>query len=309
MTATERVTPWDPAARHRFVTSDGTALHINETGPASDITVVFAHGWTLDHTSWDRVVDAIGQQVRVVRYDHRGHGGSASSPAGTATIAQVSDDLAELIADRIPTGPIVLVGHSMGGMAAMALAERHPTLFAERIAAVGLVATSCGGLSDVTFGLPRLLAGRAAAIERRLNRRVARRQVLLGKPKAAVPALRWLLFGSGSRKADVLATAMQVGRCHPASAVGFRASLNDHERREALAAMREMPVVIMAGGSDRLTTLPHARVIADELPTAELVIYPGAGHMLPYERATDIAAHVDRLIKKVDNADLSDRSA
>jgi pimeloyl-ACP methyl ester carboxylesterase len=300
MTVTERVTPWDPAARHRFVTSDGTALHVRDTGPADGVTLVLSHGWTLDHTSWDRVVEALGQQVRIVRYDHRGHGGSAPAPDGTATIARIADDLAELIADRIPTGPIVLVGHSMGGMTAMALAERHPELFAERIAAVGLVATSTGDLATPTFGLPPWLAGRAAAIEGSLNRRVARRQVLLGRPKAALPGLRWLLFGSRPRTADVLATATQVGRCHPASAVGFRASLSEHERRAALAAMRELPVVVLAGGVDRLTALPHARVIADELPGADLVIYPGAGHMLPYERDTEVAAHVADLVRTID---------
>jgi pimeloyl-ACP methyl ester carboxylesterase len=299
MTVTERVTPWDPAARHRFVTSDGTALYVQDTGPTGGVTLVLAHGWTLDHTSWDRVVDALGEDIRIVRYDHRGHGGSAPAPDGTATIAQVADDLAELIADRIPDGPIVLVGHSMGGMAAMALAERHPTLFAGRIAAVGLVATSSGGLSDLTFGLPPWLARRAAAIEQRINRRVARRQVLLAKPKAARPGLRWLLFGSKPRNSEILATAIQVGRCHPGSAVGFRGSLNEHERREALKAMRDLPVVVLAGGADRLTSLPHARVIADELPQADLVIYPGAGHMLPYERATDVAARIEELITKV----------
>jgi pimeloyl-ACP methyl ester carboxylesterase len=302
MSVVERVTPWDPAARHRFVTSDGTALHLNDTGPADvPVTLVLSHGWTLDHTSWDRVVTALGRETRIIRYDHRGHGGSGKSPNGTATIEQAADDLAELIADRVPTGPIVLVGHSMGGMTAMALAERHPALFADRIAAVGLVATSSGGLSGVTLGLPKWLAPRVAAAERRINRRLAKadRPTLMSKPKAARPGLRWLLFGSRSRKEDVLATAAQIGRCHPASMVGFRASLNEHERREALAALSELPVVVMVGGSDRLTPLPHARAIADELPSARLAIYPDAGHMLPYERDTEVAAHIADLISRV----------
>jgi pimeloyl-ACP methyl ester carboxylesterase len=299
-----RSTPWDPAAPHRFVTSDGTALHVRDTGPvegSDPVTLVFAHGWTLDHTSWDRVVDALPPAVRVVRYDHRGHGGSAPAPSGTATIAQVADDLAELITSRVPVGRVVLVGHSMGGMAAMALAERHPELFAERIAAVALVATSSGGLSELTLGLPKWLATAVTRIERRLNRRLATldRPTLMNRPGAARPGLRWLLFGSTARKADVLSTAAQVGRCHPASMVGFRGSLEGHERRAALASMRDLPVTLMAGGVDRLTALSHARVIARELPRAEFVIYPKAGHMLPYERDTDVAAHIASLVAKV----------
>ena len=80
--------------------------------------------------------------------------------------------------------------------------------------------------------------------------------------------------------------------------VGFRESLNVHERRSALAALRGLPVTIMAGGADRLTPLPHARAIADELPAAQLAIYPKAGHMLPYERAIEVAAHIRTLIKQ-----------
>lgn len=295
MTTTSR----DPLAGHRFVTSDGTALYVRESGPATGgSTLVLAHGWTLDHTSWDRVVTALPDGLRVLRYDHRGHGGSAPASDGTATVAKAGDDLAELIESRVPSGPVVVAGHSMGGMAAMALAERHPDLFADRVAAVAFVATSCGGLSELTLGLPPWLGKRILAVERVANRRIARRPKVLGRPKLARPGLRWLLFGSRARSADVAATAAQVGRCHPASMVGFRLSLNEHERREALARMRKLPAVVLAGGSDRLTPLAHARVIADELPAADLVIHPGAGHMLPYERDAEVAAHLTALVNR-----------
>lgn len=292
MTAASRTTP-------DFVTSDGTTLSVRESGPATGgPTLVLAHGWTLDHTSWDRVVEALPDGLRVLRYDHRGHGGSAPAPEGTATVAQAGDDLAELIESRVPPGPVVVAGHSMGGMAVMALAERHPDLFAARVAGVAFVATSCGGLSELTLGLPPWLGRRVTAIERVANRRIARQRRLLGWPKLARPGLRWLLFGSRARSADVAAAAAQVGRCHPASMVGFRLSLNEHERREALARMRRIPTVVLAGGSDRLTPLPHARRIAEELPDTDFVIYPGAGHMLPYERAAEVAAHLAALVSR-----------
>jgi pimeloyl-ACP methyl ester carboxylesterase len=293
----ERATPWDPAAGHRFVTSDGTALHVCDEG-AGAVTVVLAHGWTLDHTSWDRVVAQLPDSVRILRYDHRGHGGSGPAPIGTATIEQAADDLAELITDRVSSGPIVLVGHSMGGMAAMALVERHPGLFASRIAAVGLVATSSGGLSEVTLGLPRWLAKRVNRFERKVNRRMVHvdRPTLMRRAGIARPGLRWLLFGRSPDKSDVTNTAIQVSRCHPASMAGFRDSLNAHDRRSVLAAMRTHPTAILAGGADRLTDISHARVMAAELPDAEFVVYPYAGHMLPYERHAEVAAHIAALI-------------
>jgi pimeloyl-ACP methyl ester carboxylesterase len=284
-------------AGDRFVTSDGVSLFVRESGPAdAPVTLVLAHGWTLDHSSWDRMADALPSS-RIVRYDHRGHGLSDPAPAGTATVAQAADDLAAVLAARVPSGRVVLAGHSMGGMAIMALAERHPALFASRIAGVAFVATSSGGLDRITFGLPPWAASRAAAVEQRLNRRISRSHgISAGRSRVGRAGLRWLLFGSRARPADVLATGTQVSRCDPASMVGFRASLSEHSRRSALAALSSLPVVVLAGGVDRLTSLPHARVIAAALPSASFVVYPGAGHMLPYERDVDVAGHVASLL-------------
>ena len=293
------MTPWDQAARSRFTTSDSTVLHVVDEGPAdARTTLVLVHAWTLDHTSWDRVASILSRTVRVLRYDHRGHGGSSPAPRGTATIAQLGDDLAALIEDRVPTGPIVLAGHSIGGMAMMALAERHPDLVKSRVAGAAFVATASGGLRELTLGLPRPIARTVLRGETVANRKLAKleRRILLGKPKIAEPFLRWLLFGTRPRSEDIAATAAQLGRCHPASMVGFRESLSDHERRHALSAFQDIPTVVLAGGSDRLTPPRHARVIAAELPDAQFAIYPGAGHMLPVERSVEVTTRIGGLL-------------
>lgn len=292
------MTPWDTAARSRFVTSDGTALHVVDEGPAdASTTVVLVHAWTLDHTSWDRVAATLSRTVRVLRFDHRGHGGSAPAPRGTATIAQLADDLAELIVDRVPTGRIVLAGHSIGGMTMMALAERNPDLVASRVTGAAFVATASGGLDSLTLGLPMPVARVVMRGERVVNSKLAKleHRSLLAKPRLAEPGLRWLLFGRRPRREDVAAAAEQLARVHPASMVGFRASLSDHERRTALAVFRDIPTVVLAGGADRLTPPRHSRVIAAELPSSELVIYPGAGHMLPFERGLEVTARIGGL--------------
>ncbi|HEY2696457.1 MAG TPA: alpha/beta hydrolase [Pseudonocardiaceae bacterium] len=297
-----RLTPWDPATAHRFVTSDGTALHIDDSAPAggADLTVILLHGWTLDHTEWQRVVpaltNAVNLRLRVIRYDHRGHGGSAPAKPGTATIAQLADDLAELIADRVREGPIVLVGHSMGGATIMAFAERHPELLA-RIVGTVFVATTSGGLSNLTYGLPRWLAPRVYRAEQRVNRRLSKIEhgSLMRRTAVMRPALRWLVFGKKPNRRDVADTAGQLGRGNPASIAGFRLSLGEHERREALAALRDKPTIVLAGGADRLLPVPHARIIADAL-RAELVIYPDAGHMLNVERTAQVADRIAHVI-------------
>jgi pimeloyl-ACP methyl ester carboxylesterase len=280
----------------RFTTSDGTALHVVDTGPRdAAVTTVLVHGWTLDHTSWDEVArDLPG---RVLRHDLRGHGRSAPAPPGTATIERCADDLAELVADRVPTGKVVLVGHSMGGMTIMALAEQHPGLL-DRVAGVVLVATSSGELAGSTLGLPGPLARLFLAGERAANRRIARlrRPELLRRTGPARPGLRWLLFGRRPSWRHVALTAAMVGRCHPVAMVAFRDSLDEHDRRRALAELARVPVVVLTGTRDRLTPPRHARVIADELPGAELVVHPGAGHMLPLERAGEVAARIRALL-------------
>jgi pimeloyl-ACP methyl ester carboxylesterase len=80
--------------------------------------------------------------------------------------------------------------------------------------------------------------------------------------------------------------------------VGYRASLSEHDRGSALAAFRRLPVTVLVGSADRLTDVSHARTIAAELPDARLVVYPRAGHMLPYERAADVATHITALLAR-----------
>lgn len=301
----DRAAPWDPSSRHRFVTSDGVALHVHDTGTSvpGTPTVVLVHGWTMDHTSWDRVADALprtlGRGVRVLRFDHRGHGGSAPAPKGTATVARLADDLAELITARVPAGPIVLAGHSMGGAAMMALAEQHPDLVRERVAAAAFVATTSGGLSDGDLGLPAWLAVPVLAAERRMTRRIAalERSVLSRRTAVLRPGLRWLAFGRRPSWADVAASAVQVGRCHPASMAAFRMSMNEHERAAALAVYADKPTIVLAGLRDRITPPTHARIIADELPGTRLHLYPGAGHMLMLERTEDVTGRIAELIR------------
>lgn len=279
--------------------SDGTRLAVDESGnPEAPVTVVLVHGWTLSRRTWDRVVRdlpaAVGAPVRMVRFDLRGHGDSEPSPAGTTTIAQCADDLAEVIAERVPSGPIVLAGHSMGGMTIMSLAERHPGLVAERVAGVALVATSSGGLAEPDLRLPKPLAAVFNRGERKVRSMLARSTGrVVGKKSAWMrPGLRWLLFGRRPASADVAATARWVASCHPAGFAGFRYSLADHERYDALGALRSVPTVLLAGGADRLCPLPHMRRIAKGIPEASFYEYAGAGHMLPLERDEEVTGRI-----------------
>ncbi|MEC3979249.1 alpha/beta fold hydrolase [Amycolatopsis sp. H20-H5] len=293
---------WDPSRGHRFVTSDGTALHVESSGPVdSEVTLVLVHGWTQDHRTWDGVVARLGPSIRVLRYDLRGHGGSAPAKPGTASIATLADDLAELIADHAPAGPLVLAGHSMGGMTIMELARRHPDLVAERVAGAAFVATSSGQMDRITLGLPGIAGTGAAKFERRLAKLLARqrRDALPLSPAMVRPGARFLVFGSHPRRSDVDSVTDQLLCAHPASVAGFQDAISRHDCKVALAALRGTPAVVLVGESDRLCPLAHAKVIADELPDAEFVRYPGAGHMLPQERANEVGDRILTLVRSV----------
>ncbi len=291
---------WDPRGPDRFVTSDGTALHVRTSGPAdAALTVMFVHGWTQDNTCWDPIVAALPDDVRVIRHDHRGHGASAPAREGTRTLEQIADDLAELIADRVPDGPLVLVGHSMGGMTIMALAERHPALVDDRVAGVAFVATSSGQMDRLTLGLPGMAGRSVPRVERILKVLLEKRRkdTLPGNPKVLSPAARWLVFGRKAKQADVVEVTRQALRAHPASIAGFRDAIGTHNRRVALGALCDKPTVVLVGDRDRLCPVAHAKVIADELRDTRYVLFPGAGHMLMYERADEVAARINALIR------------
>ncbi|OZM75149.1 alpha/beta hydrolase [Amycolatopsis antarctica] len=292
------VAPWDPSAAHRFHTTDGTPLHVRINGPAdADTTLVLTHGWTQDHTEWDPVVDALPSSLRVISYDHRGHGGSGPATEGTATVAQLADDLAELIGARAPHGDLVLAGHSMGGMTLMALAERHPELVADRVAGVAFVATSCDNMDKLSLGLPPSTARFVSTVDRALGRGLAGlgRDTIPLRPGIARPFVKWLAFGRRPARADVRAMTGQFLRAHPTSVAGFRDSMSAHDRRVALARLRRIPVVVLVGERDRITPVQHARVIATELPDAEFVLLPDAGHELTYERTSTVVTRLCRL--------------
>ncbi|MFS8101268.1 alpha/beta hydrolase [Lentzea alba] len=242
---------------------------------SSDVTAVLLHGWTMDHTTWDRVAAAL--PGRVVRYDVRGHGRSR----GVGSISELADDLAAVIEEFVPTGRVVLAGHSLGGMTIMALAESRPELFS-RVSGVALVATSCGDL-------PRM-----NAVERVAGKWLVKRSKV-GFGRLITPGLR-VTFGRRPRWADVRAAAAMAGATSGEAFVGIREELTRHQRREALAVLSNIPTVVMAGSWDVLTPIRHSRVLAEALPSAEFVIYPKAGHMLPFERSEDVARRIAALM-------------
>jgi pimeloyl-ACP methyl ester carboxylesterase len=286
-----------------FTTPDGTRLALHWRGSRSagsvdastlqaglrePLTIVLAHGWIVDSRIWGPVARMLSSGPRglpVLCYDLRGHGQSDPARPGTATIVQLADDLAGLLRAEVK-GPVVLGGHSMGGMAIMALAQRHPELVAHRVVGAVFVSTSCGDLMPLDLGLRPGLA-----------RLVSRAELPLMRWASA--SQRWLQFGEHPRRADVQLAASCVAQGRPANLVNFRSTFDDHDQAVALAAFRHIPTLVLGGTRDRLTPIRHTEKIAAVLPHATLVRYAGAGHMVMLERAEQIADRIGELVATV----------
>ena len=293
---------------------DGTLLNVVQAGAVdAPVTVLFAHGYALDHRTWGRQLEllpaVLDQQVRLISYDHRGHGKSGEATEETATVEQLGDDLAQVIEQLIPTGTVVLVGHSMGGMAAMALAERRPRLFGQRVGGVVFVSTSAGGASEVQLGLPTLAGKLVQELENVFGPLVRKVRERIEPAKTA--GLRWWLFGDDPRDEDVAITAEMVWAQWPETVALFRPAFDRHDRTSALTVIQGKPpaedplagpsieVVVMAGEKDKLCPASHVAKIAKICGGGEEVVLPGAGHMLPLERAEDVTAHIAALVRRV----------
>jgi pimeloyl-ACP methyl ester carboxylesterase len=298
----EPVLPPPPAGRQRTVpTEDGVDLHVVEHG-ASDAraTVLLAHGYVQSSALWaGQVRDLVDQRpdLKVVTYDHRGHGRSGRTTRETANLEQLARDMARVVDAVAPAGPVVLVGHSMGGMTIMALAEEHPELFEHRVAGVGFVGTSSGALDEVTHGLPAPVARAVKRLLPHLNE-LAVKQEAKGKRRKVGKADAFMIFPRGADPA-LVRLALDVHRdCSAETVAAFLPTFSQHDRATALAALAHVPVVVLAGDKDALCPIEHSRAIAAAIPTSELVVFPGVGHMVHLERRPEVSRHLVQLVDK-----------
>jgi pimeloyl-ACP methyl ester carboxylesterase len=282
-------------------TDDGLALHTEQVGPVeAALTVLFVHGFTLNLRSFyfqRRALTAeFGDRVRQVYYDQRSHGRSADSPTEACTIEQLARDLYGVLDQLVPSGPIVLVGHSMGGMTVMALADQHPELFGRqgRVRAVALINTSPGDLRTITLGLPSALARLHAPLLPYVLRRAARNAALVERGRALGRDLAWavtkrLSFADPDVDPAVVEFAARMIEATPVNVVAsFYPTLIAHDGRQGVQNLAGCSVLVIGADSDALTPVGHSERIARTLPDAQLIIAPNSGHLLMLEHPDQV---------------------
>jgi pimeloyl-ACP methyl ester carboxylesterase len=286
---------------------DGTMLHVEvdelpEDGPAP-VTVVFSHGYALSLDSWHYQRKALRGRYRLVFWDQRGHGRSATGPAGSATIDQVGRDLGRVLQAAVPEGPVVLVGHSMGGMTVMSLAERDPAFFAERVLGVALVSTSAGGLGQVDFGMPRIgpvvqrLAPSAVKALTRTPAGLVERGRRIGSDLEALLVRRYS-YASPVSASLVRFTADMIAATRLEVISEYLPTFSTHDKLAALATLDGHEVLVMVGDGDLLTPIPHSEEIVHRLPGAEHVVVKDSGHLLMLEHPQIVTLHLLDLVRR-----------
>lgn len=258
------------------------------------VTVVFSHGYCLSQDSWHFQRAALRGVVRTVHWDQRSHGRSGRGVAQTrddepVTIEQLGRDLKAVIDATVPEGPIVLVGHSMGGMTVMALADQYPELIRERVVGVAFVGTSSGRLGEVNYGLPVAGVNAVRRVLPGVLKALGQRADLVEKGRRATADLfagiiKRYSFASRDVDPAVARFAERMIEGTPIDVVAeYYPAFNDHDKTEALAHFADLPVLVLAGVQDLVTPSEHSEAIADLMPDAELVLVPDAGHLVMLE--------------------------
>jgi pimeloyl-ACP methyl ester carboxylesterase len=270
------------------------------------LTVVLVHGFALDRRTWHfqrQSLPALSDpSIRVVLYDQRSHGRSERAPRESCTIEQLGHDLDAVIRALAPEGPLVLVGHSMGGMTIMALAEQNRELFTDRVAGVALVSTSAGEVGSA--GLPGTLLSRHNPLTRGVGMLARLQPTLVETARRALGEVIWTLtrsFAYGDRNVapwlvDLVDTMISTNAVD--ALIDFADTVDSHNRVAALPALADCEALVIAGDADRVIPVTHSEVIAAELPDARLVHFPGVGHLPMLEQPAAMDEALIDLIRR-----------
>ncbi len=216
-------------------------------------------GTTLD--MWDAQAPALRDRFRLLRYDHRGHGGSPV-PSGPYGISDLGRDLISLL-DRLEIEHASFCGLSLGGMVGMWLAIQAP----ERVERLVLCCTSA------RLGPPENWTTRAATV---------RSEGLEAITDGIME--RWFTPTFRENDPDTVAWArrMLLG-ASPEGYAGCCEAIRDLDLRDGLGSIRASTLVV-AGADDEATPVDHAGLIRDSIPDARLEVVPQAAHLANVEQ-------------------------
>lgn len=256
--------------------ANGVALHWREDGDPAGRPVVFANSLGTDLRLWDALIERLPKDLRLIRFDKRGHGLS-DCPKGPYAISDLTADCAALM-DYLGVKGAVFVGLSIGGMIGQALASARPDLVQALV-----LSNTAAKMGDSAMWHERITTVESAGLD-----------------AIAAPILsRW--FGQAFLQSEALSlwrnmltrTPRQgyVGCCHALAA----ADLSD------TTAALTLPVLGIAGAEDGASPPDLVRATVDMIDGATCQVIQGAGHLPCVEAPDEYAALISRFLKETAN--------
>lgn len=308
---------------HTVTASDGARLHARVSGLHAGPTFVLTHGLACNHALWAYQARLLGEIGRVVTWDLRGHGASTGAvwppargrrvPASAMSTQRLATDLVE-VTEALAVGPVIPVGHSLGGMVTLRALRDHPPLHARACAAV-VIATPTADFARSVVPRGTLTHVEVVALRRLLRWLVGdpmtnRRFIAdSGGRHRSYASVRVGGFGAAPSPTHVRAFRDAVAATAPAVR---RATVTAMERTDLRGTLGEVtvPTLVVIGGRDRLVHPAQSAALAQELPRARPVVFERAGHAVVLERHAAITRRIALLAEQVlaGNGDL-DRAA
>jgi 3-oxoadipate enol-lactonase len=257
---------------------EGTTVELHHLleGPEEAPVLVMANSLGTTLRMWDEGAPALRERFRLLRYDHRGHGGSPVPP-GLYTIEDLGRDALALL-DRLGIERFSWCGLSIGGMVGMWLASEAP----ERVEGLVLCCTSA-------------LLGPRELWDERI--RVARTEGMDALVDSVV--VRWFTpeFFSAHPETVEKAAAMLRGT-DPEGYAGCCAAIQDMDLRDRLGQIRA-PTLVISAAEDPATPPEHGELIRDSIPGAGFEVIPGASHLANIEQPEAVTrAILDHLARQ-----------
>jgi pimeloyl-ACP methyl ester carboxylesterase len=275
-------------------------------------TLLFTHGFCLPQDSWHYQRAEFSATHRMVFWDQRGHGRSDRPPRGEdgkgrpVTIEQLGEDLYRVLEATCPEGPVILIGHSMGGMTLMALAAAHPELFGDRIVGTALISTSAGRFEDLAFGLPRPSAKLLHRATPTVLELLARQTGLVERGRALGGDLGLVLtrryaFGSDVPESLVRYTQDLIQSVPIDVIADFYPIFGQLDFGDTLSVFDRVPSLVLSGANDLVLPVAHSEALADAIPSADYVVLPNAGHALILEHPDAVGEALRTLVGRVES--------
>jgi pimeloyl-ACP methyl ester carboxylesterase len=265
------------------VTVPGSTLRVDRW-PAPAQTVVMLHSGVTDRRSWYAVADSLEDSADVIAYDRRGYGGSE---VGELDFRHL-DDLLEVV-DRLATGPVFLVGNSMGGGLAVDFALTYP----DRVSGLLLIAPFVSGTPE-----PTDVDSASLVLDERIERAWA------DDDKTEAIRLETWMWLDGPTGAEGRVTgaprrlAEDMSRrivAHDADEHAGDAGLDAWSQLETI----DIPTVVGCGDLDVPFFIDRSRMLAERLPQGRFVLLPGVAHLPGLEQPETVAALVTEMLADV----------